>query len=65
MRPTTPARAVPHDQKVIERLRNDPQLESEYLKAAIEDEDEPQVLPLALRRIGKARGGIASPGESM
>jgi probable addiction module antidote protein len=51
-------RAVSHDQKVIERLRNDPLFASEYLKAAMEDEDEPRVLLIALRRIAEARGGI-------
>lgn len=60
MKRTTPARSVPHDQKVIERLRNDPRLASQYLKAAMEDEDEPQVLLMALRRIAQARGGIAA-----
>ena len=59
MKKNTPARSVSHDEKVIERLRNDPLFASEYLKAAMEDDDEPQVLLIALRRIAKARGGIA------
>lgn len=59
MKRNSSARSVPHDQKVIERLRKDASFASEYLKAAIEDDDEPQVLLIALRRIAKARGGIA------
>ncbi|HET6249909.1 MAG TPA: addiction module antidote protein [Tepidisphaeraceae bacterium] len=51
-------RSVPHDATVIERLKRDPLFASEYLKAAMEDEDEPQVLLIALRRIAEARGGI-------
>ena len=54
---TYPA-SVPHDQSVVDRLRRDPLFASEYLKAAMEDEDEPQVLLIALRRIAEARGGI-------
>ena len=51
-------RSVAHDEKVMERLRNDPLFASEYLKAAMEDDDEPRVLLIALRRIAEARGGI-------
>lgn len=59
MKRNPPPRSVSHDQKVVERLQNDPLFASEYLKAAMEDDDEPQVLLIALRRIAKARGGIA------
>jgi probable addiction module antidote protein len=53
-------RSVSHDEKVIERLRKDARFASEYLKAAMEEEeDEPRVLLVALRRIAEARGGIA------
>jgi len=53
------ARSVSHDEKVIERLRKDARFASEYLKAAMEEEDEPHVLLIALRRITEARDGIA------
>jgi probable addiction module antidote protein len=53
------SRSVSHDQKVIERLRKDPRFATEYLKAAMEEDDAPQVLLIALRRIAEARGGIA------
>lgn len=59
MKRNTHPRTASHDEKVIERLRNDPFFATEYLKAAMEDEDEPQVLLIALRRIAEARGGIA------
>ena len=59
MKRNTPnSRSVSHDAKVIERLRNDPLFASEYLKAAMQDNDEPRVLLIALRRIAEARGGI-------
>jgi probable addiction module antidote protein len=60
MKQTTPSpRSVSHEQKVLERLRTDPTFATEYLKAAMEDSDEPRVLLIALRRIAQARGGIA------
>jgi probable addiction module antidote protein len=58
MKRTTHPRSTPHNEKVIERLRKDPAFASEYLKAAMQDQDEPQVLLIALRRIAEARGGI-------
>jgi probable addiction module antidote protein len=51
--------SVSHDETVIERLRKDSAFATEYLKAAMDDEDEPRVLLIALRRIAEARGGIA------
>lgn len=59
MKTSCKVRSASHDQKVIERLRDDPGFASEYLKAAMDDEDEPRVLLIALRRIAEARGGIA------
>jgi probable addiction module antidote protein len=60
MKKTTQDRlSVSHDEKVIERLRKDSRFASQYLKAAMEDEDEPRVLLIALRRIAEARGGIS------
>jgi probable addiction module antidote protein len=45
-----------HDDAMIRRLRNDPALAAEYLKAALEDDDEPRVLLIALRHLAQARG---------
>jgi probable addiction module antidote protein len=45
-----------HDDAVVRRLRKDPDFAAEYLKAALEDEDEPRVLLIALRHLAQARG---------
>jgi probable addiction module antidote protein len=37
-------------------LRKDPSFAAEYLKAALEDEDEPRVLLIALRHLAQAQG---------
>jgi probable addiction module antidote protein len=50
---------VSHDEVMIEELRRDPEFAAEYLRAAMEDTDEPRVLLIALRHIAEARGGIA------
>ena len=52
-------RTVSHEASVLERLRRDPEFAVEYLKAAMDDDEEPRVLLTALRRIAEARGGIA------
>lgn len=45
-----------HDDAIIRRLRTDPEFAAEYVKAALEDNEEPLVLLLALRHLAKARG---------
>jgi probable addiction module antidote protein len=55
---TDPRRAS-HEDSVIERLRQEPAFAAAYLKAAIDETDEPRVLLIALRRIAQARGGIS------
>ena len=45
-------------------LRKCPEFAAEYLRAALEDADEPRVLLIALRRIAKARGGIAKVAKA-
>jgi probable addiction module antidote protein len=52
--------SISHDQAVIQQLREDPEFAAEYLKAALEDTEEPKVLLVALRRITEARGGFAT-----
>ncbi len=37
-------------------LRENPDFAAEYLRAAMEDEAEPRVLLVALRRVAEARG---------
>jgi probable addiction module antidote protein len=45
-----------HEEAMIKELRDDPSFAAEYLKAAMEDSDEPKVLLIALRQLAKARG---------
>lgn len=51
-----PKRSVSHDEAIIRRIRKDPEFAAEYLKAALEDTDEPRVLLIALRHVAQARG---------
>ncbi|HKW62607.1 MAG TPA: addiction module antidote protein [Candidatus Acidoferrum sp.] len=45
-----------HDEAIIRRLQKDPEFAAHYLKAALEDEDEPRVLLIALRHLAQAQG---------
>jgi probable addiction module antidote protein len=51
--------SISHDKVIVQELRDDPEFAAEYLKAAMEEFDEPQVLLIALRQVAEARGGIA------
>jgi len=51
--------SVSHDQMMMKKLQDDPEFAAQYLKAALQDTDEPKVLLIALRRITEARGGFA------
>lgn len=53
-----------HEKAVVKQLREDPDFAAEYLRAALDDEDEPRVLLIALRRIAEARGGIAKVAKA-
>lgn len=48
--------SVSHEKAMIRELRSNPDFAAEYLRAAMEDSDEPKVLLIALRQIAKARG---------
>jgi len=48
--------SISHEEAIIKELRDDPEYAAEYLKAALEDSDEPRVLLIALRHIAKAQG---------
>ena len=48
--------SISHDESMARRLRKDPAFAAEYLKAALEDEDEPRVLLTALRHLAQAQG---------
>jgi probable addiction module antidote protein len=48
--------SISHNETMIRRLRKDPEFAAEYLKAALEETDEPRVLLIALRQVAQARG---------
>ncbi len=56
--------SVSHDEATIRELRKNPEFAAEYLRAALEDTDEPSVLLIALRRVAEARGGIAKVAKA-
>jgi probable addiction module antidote protein len=48
--------SVSHDDFMARELRRDPAFAAGYIKAALEDNDDPRVLLIALRRLAQARG---------
>ncbi len=56
--------AISHHDAIVQELRADAHFAAEYLKAALEDTDEPKVLLIALRQIAAARGGIAKVAKA-
>src|SRR5271168_4799580 len=56
--------SVSHEEATVSELRENPEFAAEYLRAALEDDDEPSVLLIALRRIAEARGGIAKVAKA-
>ncbi len=48
--------SISHDDAMVRRLRNDSDFAAEYLRAALDEEDEPRVLLIALRRLAQSRG---------
>jgi probable addiction module antidote protein len=53
-----------HDEVMRRRLHESQSFAAEYLKAALEDSEDPGVLLIALRRIAEARGGIAKVAKA-
>jgi probable addiction module antidote protein len=53
--------SISHEDAMVKKLRSDPDFAAAYLRSAMEDSDEPQVLLIALRQVAKARGmaGVA------
>lgn len=51
--------SISHDAAIVEELRHDPEFAAEYLKAAMEDADEPKALLVVLRQLAEAKGGVA------
>jgi probable addiction module antidote protein len=56
--------SISHDKALLRELRDNPAFAAEYLRAALEDTDEPRVLLIALRRVAEARGGIAKVAKA-
>jgi len=56
--------SISHDEVLRKKLRKSRAFAAEYLKAAMEDTEEPQVLLIALRRIADAHGGIAKVAKA-
>jgi probable addiction module antidote protein len=48
--------SISHGEAIVRRLRKNPEFAAEYLKAALEDGDEPRVLLIALRHLAQAQG---------
>ena len=51
--------SVSHDEVMVKKLRKNQAFAAEYLKAAMEDTEEPRVLLVALRQLAEGTG--ASP----
>lgn len=56
--------SISHDEAMVKKLREHPEFAAEYLKAALEDADEPGVLLIALRRVAEAQGGVAKVAKA-
>ena len=48
--------SISHDDAMIRHLREKPEFAAEYLRAALDDDDEPRVLLIALRHLARAQG---------
>ena len=56
--------SISHDDATVRELRDNPAFATEYLRAALEDEYDPRVLLIALRRIAESKGGIAKVAKA-
>lgn len=56
--------SISHEKALIEEIRRDPEFAAEYIRAALEDTDEPRVLLVALRQVAEAWGGLAKVAEA-
>jgi probable addiction module antidote protein len=56
--------SISHDEATIRELHDNPEFAAEYLRTALEDDGEPGVLLVALRRIAEAHGGIAKVAKA-
>ena len=56
--------SISHKEAMVRELRANPDFAAEYLRAAMEDEGDPRVLLVALRRVAEARGGVAKVAKA-
>jgi probable addiction module antidote protein len=56
--------SVSHDEVIARKLRERPRFAAEYLRVAMEDTDEPEVLLITLRHIAEAKGGLAKVAKA-
>jgi probable addiction module antidote protein len=56
--------SVSHNEVMVKKLRTSRAFAAEYLRAAMEDSEEPQVLLIALRQVAEARGGMAKVAKA-
>jgi probable addiction module antidote protein len=56
--------SIAHDEVMVKKLRERPRFAAEYLKAAMEDSDDPEVLLIALRHVAEAKGGLAKVAKA-
>jgi probable addiction module antidote protein len=56
--------SISNEKAIIQHLREDDEFAAEYLRAAIEDTEEPKALLLALRRLAEARGGFTKVAKA-
>jgi probable addiction module antidote protein len=56
--------SISHDDVMMKKLRMRPQFAAEYLKAAMEENDDSEALLLALRHVAKAHGGLAKVAKA-
>ena len=57
--------SISHDEAMAKELRENPEFAVEYLRAALEEGDDPQILLIALRRIAESRGGVAKVAKEL
>lgn len=56
--------SISHDESVVRELRENPEFAAEYLRAVLEESEEPTVILIALRRIAEAKGGVAKVAKA-
>jgi probable addiction module antidote protein len=56
--------SVSHDEVMVKKLRKRPQFAVEYLRAAMQETDDAEVLLVALRHVAKAHGGVAKVAKA-